>query len=67
MKMKQVKEMTEAELDHKIDELRSDKFKLKGQAKSGQLENPSRIRNIRRDIARMLTDKTVRQTAVAAK
>jgi large subunit ribosomal protein L29 len=65
MKMKQIKEMTEAELDHQMDELRKEKFKLGMQAKTGQLENPAKVRNIRRDVARMLTEKT-RRAAKAA-
>jgi large subunit ribosomal protein L29 len=66
MKMKQVRELTDAELDHQVDELRKDQFKLRMQAKTGQLENPAKVKGIRKDIARLLTDK-VRRTAAAAK
>lgn len=65
MKMKQVRELTDAELDHQVDELRKDRFKLRMQAKTGQLENPAKVKGIRQDIARMLTDK--RRRAAAAK
>jgi large subunit ribosomal protein L29 len=67
MKMKQVRELTDAELDHQIDELRKDKFKVRQQAKTGQLENPAKVKGIRQDIARLLTDKKRRETAAAAK
>jgi len=67
MKMKQVTELTDAELDHQIDELRKDKFKLRMQAKTGQLENPAKVKGIRRDIAKLLTDKRRRTAAAAVK
>ena len=55
MKIKQIKEMTDAELDHQMDELRKEKFKLGMQAKTGQLENPARIRQVRRETAQVMT------------
>jgi len=67
MKMKQVRELTDAELDHQLDELRKDKFKLQAQSRAGQLENPAKVQGVRRDIARLLTDKRRRETAAAAK
>ncbi len=67
MKMKMIKEMTEAELDHQIDECRKDKFKLRIQAKTGQLENPAKVKGVRQDIARLLTEKKLREMAAAGK
>ncbi len=67
MKMKQVRELTDAELDHQLDELRKDKFKLRMQAKTGQLENPDMVMGIRLDLAWLLTDKRRRAAAAVAK
>ena len=55
MKVKEIREMTGEELSIKEVELRKDLFVLKIQNASGQAENPMRIRQIRRDIARIKT------------
>lgn len=67
MKMNQVKEMTGEELDRQLEELRKERLNLKIQAKTGQLENPARIRLIRRDIARIMTELKTRSGAVQEK
>jgi len=55
MKVKELKEMTVAELDVQLNEIREEQFKLKLQQVSGQLEHPSRIRDLRRSVARIKT------------
>ncbi|OUX37229.1 MAG: 50S ribosomal protein L29 [Kiritimatiellaceae bacterium TMED266] len=55
MKVKELKEMTVAELDVQLKEIREEQFKLKLQQVSGQLEHPSRIRDLRRSVARIKT------------
>lgn len=55
MKVKELKEMTVAELDVQLEEIREEQFKLKLQQVSGQLEHPSRIRDLRRSVARIKT------------
>lgn len=59
------KEMTDAELDNQIGEMRKEKFNLGAQAKSGQLENPAKLKQLRRNIARALTEKQVRNAKAA--
>lgn len=66
MKMKEIKELTAAELDAKVAELRKEHFTLRQQSKTGSLENPARIGQIRKDIARCLTEKKIRGAAVQA-
>ena len=63
MKMKDVKELTPAELDLKVQDLRKEHFSLRQQAKTGTLENTARLRQVRKDIARCLTEKTIRSAA----
>jgi len=55
MKIKQIREMTVAERDNLLKELEKEQFNLAIQAKTGQLENSARRRQVRRDIARVLT------------
>ncbi len=66
MKMKDIKELTVEELDAKVADLRKEHFTLRQQSKTGTLENPARISQIRKDIARCLTEKKIRGAAVQA-
>jgi large subunit ribosomal protein L29 len=47
--------MTPDQLDDELIKLKKEQFNLRFQAASGQLENTARVRQIRRDIARILT------------
>ena len=55
MKMSEFKDMTPVELAAKSRDLRQEMFNLRLQQASSQLENPSRIRTLRRSIARVET------------
>lgn len=55
MKMEELKEKTMPELLAKGRELRQELFNLRLQKASSQLENPARMRLLRRDIARVET------------
>ena len=55
MKKKELREMTSAELGAKLKEVQEEQFKLKLQQVSGQLEHPSRIKDMRRNVARIKT------------
>ena len=55
MKVKDLKEMTMEELDQQLEEIKKEQFNLKLQQVSGQLENPSRIKELRRSVARIRT------------
>ncbi|ABW18062.1 50S ribosomal protein L29 [Alkaliphilus oremlandii] len=55
MKTKEMRDMTNAELDQRLAELKGELFNLRFQLATGQLENPLRIRNVRKDIARAKT------------
>ena len=55
MKTDEIRELSADELEHKLVSLKEELFKLRFQAKSGKIEKPSRIKMIRRDIARILT------------
>ena len=55
MKAKQVREKTHSGLEQKLFSLKEELFNLRYQAKTGRLEKPSQIRNVKRDIARINT------------
>ena len=55
MKVADVRAMTIDQLDDEVLKLKKEQFNLRFQRATGQLENTSRVRVIRRDIARMKT------------
>jgi large subunit ribosomal protein L29 len=55
MKIKEIVEMSSDELMTKRRDLRQERLHLRLQQQSGQLEQPSRLRLIRRDVARIET------------
>ena len=55
MKFSDLKQKTEDELKAELVTLKKEQFNLRFQSASGQLENSSKILQVRRDIARVLT------------
>ncbi len=55
MTAKELRELSPDELAKREAEMREDLFKLRMRAAVSQIENPSRIRQLRRDIARIHT------------
>mgnify|MGYP001576026253 FL=1 len=55
MKIKELKSLTDAELQAKGHDLRQELFNLRLRQTTGQLEKPSRLHDLRRDIARVET------------
>ena len=55
MKAKELRVKTLAELENEVKELKSELFKLRFQHATNQLENPLKLREVRRDIARVKT------------
>jgi large subunit ribosomal protein L29 len=55
MKVNDLKEMTMDELDQQLQDIKKEQFNLKVQQVSGQLENPARIKDLRRTVARIKT------------
>ena len=55
MKAAQVHGMTSDQLSDELVKLKKEQFNLRFQRASGQLENTSRVRQVRRDIARVMT------------
>jgi large subunit ribosomal protein L29 len=55
MKASDVRVRSDDELDQQLDTLSREGFNLRFQRANGQLENTSRVRSVRRDIARIKT------------
>lgn len=55
MKVNAIREMTSQELETKVKEYKTELFNLRFQKATGQLENPMRIKLIKKDIARIKT------------
>jgi large subunit ribosomal protein L29 len=66
MKTKEILELSRDELNARKHELREESFHLRLQQQSGQLEKPSQLRAIRREIARLETVLTQKNQPAAA-
>jgi large subunit ribosomal protein L29 len=67
MKIKEIRDLSPEDLRARKHELREESFHLRIQQQSGQLEKPSTLRQIRREIARIETVLTEKNKAAAAK
>ncbi len=55
MELNKIREMSEAELNSELLRMKKDLFNLRFQHVTGQLENPIKMRETKRDIARVKT------------
>jgi large subunit ribosomal protein L29 len=63
-KATELRELNDGELDTRLDEAKQELFNLRFQLVTGQLDNPARIGEVRRDIARLKT--IIREREIAA-
>ncbi len=66
MKAKDIRERSDDELRKALSDLEEQLFKLRFQKSTGQIENPIKIREVRKDIARVMTVMTERQVEGSA-
>jgi large subunit ribosomal protein L29 len=66
MKVKEIRDMTDDELKLKLNSLKEELFNLRFQVATGQLDNPMRIKDVRRNIARILTIIRERELGIRA-
>lgn len=62
MKASKVRELTGEELTKKERDLREEMFRMRFQHVTGQLENPVRLRYLRRELARVITIRQEKDT-----
>jgi large subunit ribosomal protein L29 len=55
MKVADIRTMTVDQIDDEVLKLKKEQFNLRFQRATGQLENTARVREVRRDIARLKT------------
>ena len=55
MKVNEIRELSNEELQQKLGELKDERFRLRFRSATESIENPMRFRAIRRDIARLQT------------
>ena len=55
MKVKEIRELSSADIEQKIVSCKEELFNLRFQQRTGVLEKPSRIRELRHEVARMKT------------
>ena len=55
MKATEIRKMSAAELESKLGDLKKDRFQLRLQHATNQLENPAKIAEVKKDIARVKT------------
>ncbi len=61
MRARELREMTDEELDHRLAETRQELFNLRFQGATGALENTARLKLAKREIARILTIRNDRE------
>ncbi len=66
MKAEEVRQKTDDELSDQLGDLQKEAFNLRFQQASGQLENTTRVREVRRDIARIKTVLHERSSSAAS-
>ena len=67
MKINKIKEMSSPELEKELGELKTELFKLKFSLATNGLDNPMKIKEVRKDIARINTVLTERKIAESKK
>ena len=61
MKVAEIRNLSDQDLDKQLYDLQSELFNLRFRLATGQLENPSAIGTVKRDIARVKTIQTERK------
>lgn len=63
MKANEIRNLTDTELEQKVKDFKAELFNLRFQLATGQLDNPMRIREVRKNIARLKTIMREREIA----
>lgn len=65
MKVKEIRDLTTEELQKKLNDLKVELFNLRFQLAIGQLDNPMRVRDVKKSLARVKT--IIRERALESK
>ena len=61
MKASEVRELSNEDLNAKLDEARTELFNLRFQMATSQLDNTARVKQVKKDIARIMTEMRARE------
>lgn len=64
MKAAEIRKLDDAKLEETLKDLKEELFNLRFQSATGQLDNPMRIREVKKDIARVKTIVTERKLGI---
>jgi large subunit ribosomal protein L29 len=64
LRARELRELTDDELAHKLADARQELFNLRFQSATGALENAARLKHTKREIARILTIRYEREASV---
>ncbi len=64
MKVAEIAKLSDSEVSEKIKEARTELFNLRFQLATGRLDNPARIKSVKKDIARLHTALRMRELKV---
>lgn len=67
MKPAEIRALSDEELAKKLEDGRAELFNLRFQMATSQLDNTARVKNVKRDIARVQTEMRARQIAAESK
>ena len=67
MRASEIRELTDDELERRLEESRQELFNLRFQAATGALENTARLKLAKREIARILTIRREREASLERK
>lgn len=61
MKPAEIRELSSADLNAKLKEARAELFNLRFQMATSQLDNTARVKQVKKDVARILTEMRARE------
>lgn len=61
MKPAEIRELSDAQLVEKLKEMRTELFNLRFQMATSQLDNTARVKQVKKDIARIMTEMRARE------
>jgi large subunit ribosomal protein L29 len=64
LRARELRELTDEELERKLADTRQELFNLRFQSATGALENAARLKHTKREIARILTIRNEREASV---
>ena len=63
MKPSEIRSLDDKQLEEKLKECRAELFNLRFQMATSQLDNTARVKNVKKDVARILTEMRAREIA----